>query len=166
MLNRIPRVVPPLNTLLADLGNPSRKTLAKVLDVHWRTVQRWTSADKAPRAVMLALFWMTRWGRSALECEALNETNFRLAIARNAMEENQKLGERIDHLSSIADFGSANDPAQSVAAADPVRKTLKAFLASPPHGTSGSAQTSDLAAPPTSSAGTEEPQQPSRQRHR
>jgi hypothetical protein len=37
-----------------------------------RTLRRYRATENAPRAIMLALFWETRWGRSAADTEAAN----------------------------------------------------------------------------------------------
>ena len=72
MLNRLPTQLPPLWMLVDDIGRPSPRQLAKSLDVTERTVERWLKTDKAPRPVMFALFWLTRWGQHAVHCEAHN----------------------------------------------------------------------------------------------
>ena len=64
MLAHAPRVLPPLAVVLADIGNPTAAAIAAVLDLDERTVRRWIAADKMPRPAHLALFWLTRWGRS------------------------------------------------------------------------------------------------------
>ena len=35
-------------------------------------MRRWLKADQAPRAALLALFWETRWGRSAIDADREN----------------------------------------------------------------------------------------------
>ena len=52
MLNRIPRRLPPLSDLLADLGHPDEKAVAKALGVSESTVYRWKRKDKAPRPAL------------------------------------------------------------------------------------------------------------------
>lgn len=68
MLHHIPRHLPPLSTMLDDIGRPSDLDLSRRLGVHPRTVRRWRRADAAPRPVLLALFWVTRWGVDAVDC--------------------------------------------------------------------------------------------------
>jgi hypothetical protein len=72
MLNRIPRSIPPLSMMLDDLGRPRTAALARALDVSPSTARRWIAADHAPRTVLIGLFWLTSWGRSAVDCEAHN----------------------------------------------------------------------------------------------
>lgn len=162
MLIRLPRHLPTLHALLADLGYPKPAELAEALDVHPRTVRRWMLAGEAPRPVLLALFWVSRWGQSAMECDIYNDVMLRLGIARSLAEESERLAGRMAHLAGIADFGSANDPMPVVMAADPMRQRLKAFLekAAPAPGS-----TADRRGEPTESPGsasgsdTEETQQ-------
>lgn len=57
--------------MLADLpATPAQ--VARHLQISPATLARWQAADQAPRAAMLALFWETRWGRSAADVEAVN----------------------------------------------------------------------------------------------
>ena len=80
---------------------------------------------------MLALFWVTRWGQSAVDCEAYNQVSLRLAIARCLADENEALAGRVNRMAGIADFGSANDPAPGITGVDKARLALKAFLQEP-----------------------------------
>ena len=67
----VPAKLPHLHTILDNLGLPD-KQVARFLDVSPSTVKRWRIAGQAPRPVMLALFWETDWGRSAVACDAVN----------------------------------------------------------------------------------------------
>lgn len=64
--------VPHLSILLDDLAHVPPKRLAAHLGVSLRTLQRWRADGQAPRAVMLALFWESRWGRDLSDCDAVN----------------------------------------------------------------------------------------------
>ena len=66
---RSPRHLPSLSTMLDDLP-ANRVQIARHLGITTRTLARYIAADQAPYAIMLALFWETRWGRSAADCEA------------------------------------------------------------------------------------------------
>jgi hypothetical protein len=68
MLNRLPKNLPTLADLLADLGNPTPESVAKALGVSASTVRRWKRTT-APRTALLALWWLSRWGQSAWDCE-------------------------------------------------------------------------------------------------
>lgn len=110
MLVALPRVIPPLSSILDDLGRPSVDAVALALSVHPRTVQRWISSDAAPRPVLLALFWATRWGRSLVECAAVNDARLSEAIARAALAVAERHAAQIEHLQAVGEFGAANAP--------------------------------------------------------
>ena len=103
-----PRVLPSLAFMLADLGQPCALDLAALLDVHPRTVARWMRAGHAPRAAALALFWMTRWGRSQIDAHAVNDARLAHALARSAGDALAASRRENAHLQSVGDFGSAN----------------------------------------------------------
>lgn len=63
--------LPSLNFMLADLPANS-KQVARHLGITLQTLKKYMKADGAPRAVLLAIFWETRWGRSAADTEAAN----------------------------------------------------------------------------------------------
>ncbi len=69
-LQQAPRTLPIWQCILEDLGHPSAPQLARVLGVGVRTVHRWNRTGNAPRAACTALFWLTRWGRSEIDCRA------------------------------------------------------------------------------------------------
>jgi hypothetical protein len=72
-LDKAPRNLPLWHLILGDLGNPPPQRIAKVLGVGVRTVYRWNRLGVAPRSACLALFWLTRWGRSQVNCDAVND---------------------------------------------------------------------------------------------
>jgi len=96
--------------LLEDLGNPSAVALAAHLGVTARTVFRWLKEGDAPRAVMLALFWQTRWGRSAIECRAVNDAMQQAGLAACRQREAEERLAQVQHLLQVGNFGSANQP--------------------------------------------------------
>lgn len=114
MLQRLPKAMPPLDCLLADIGNPSAPHLAKAMRVTPGTAARWIREGNAPQAVMLALFWLTRWGASMVHANAHNDA----ALARHAAQirsrEVTMLQAELTRVEEIADFGSANDPSPRV----------------------------------------------------
>lgn len=63
--------LPSFTLMLQDLPATPQQ-LARHLGLTERTMQRYMAAGDAPRPVMLATFWETRWGRSAADCEAAN----------------------------------------------------------------------------------------------
>ena len=117
MLTLIPKYVPPLSMMLAGMANPKPRELARALGVTERTVRRWLCADHAPRTVMLALFWLTRWGQSAVDCHTHNSATLSAAVAANLRHEVETLNAKVARLARLGDFGAANDPAPGAALA-------------------------------------------------
>lgn len=108
--------LPGLAVMLADLP-ANQQEIARHLGITPRTLQRYKETGSAPRAVMLALFWETRWGRSAADCEA---ANWGAMHYRNAMVErrtNQALRRQIEALRAdlAARHGAANEPIYNTA---------------------------------------------------
>lgn len=46
--------------------------IARLLDLKPATIERYRREGQAPRPVMLALFWETKWGRATADCDAVN----------------------------------------------------------------------------------------------
>ena len=106
-----PSQLPPLSILLDDLhGDRSPEAIGHHLGVSGLTVRRWISKDCAPRAAMLALFWETRWGLSALDAQAVNLVRTHIGLNKALRRENAALQRRIQYLESVGQFGSANAP--------------------------------------------------------
>lgn len=100
---------PPLSTMLDDLLTSSQPAIAKHLGVSVQTLRRWISADEAPRAAMLALFYETRWGYSLLETTAWNGRLWAEQRADVLERENARLRDEIARLIRLGQYGSAND---------------------------------------------------------
>jgi len=81
-IGRAPRSLPIWQTILDDLGRPHPSRVAKLLGVGERTVYRWNRTGQAPKAACLALFWLTRWGRSEIDCAAVNDCRVAIGYAR------------------------------------------------------------------------------------
>lgn len=101
--------LPSLATMLADLP-ATRAQAAKHLGITTRTLQRYIESDCAPRAVMLALFWETRWGRSAADCEAANWAAQHYRRAMGLERENAALRRQVEQLERGRNDGAANAP--------------------------------------------------------
>jgi hypothetical protein len=114
MLNRLPRQMPPLSWMLDDIGNPKPRDLARALGVSERTAKGWIARDEAPTPALLALFWLTRWGQQAVDAEAHNATCMHATMVALLRGELAELNVRLQRLGRIADFGSANDPAEAI----------------------------------------------------
>lgn len=105
-----PRALPALSQLLPDLGNPSPREIARYLDVTERTVYAWKATDRAPRAAMLALFWESSYGLSALDAELFNTVQVHKGHAESLARRVVNLESRIARLEKIGRFDSANAP--------------------------------------------------------
>ena len=101
---------PPLNFLMDDLLTTSPVKIASHLEVTPKTLLRWQAANAAPRPVMLALFYETRWGSSLVHAEAHNGRMYAENQVRGLERENAALRTRIARLEAIGDFGAANAP--------------------------------------------------------
>ena len=122
-LHRIPRDLPSLAMMLDDLGRPAPAAWGRAIGVSERTAWRWQAAGSAPRAAMLALYWLTRWGWSAIESEALYAVDLLRTVQRTSQAEIAALRSEIGRLQALGDFGCANDPASHlVASPRPARR--------------------------------------------
>lgn len=109
---RAPTQTPPLSFLLDDV--PARPAqVARHLGLTLRTLERYRAAEQAPRAVMLALFWESRWGVSLADTVAFNGARLALQQVQCLERENAMLRGRIARLERLGQFGSANDPVLS-----------------------------------------------------
>lgn len=105
--------------MLADIGNPTPAELARALDVSPVSVRRWVRADQAPRPVLLALFWLTRWGQSVVACDATNQAQQLAGLLRCLREQLDQAHAEVAelHRTSIDAAGAANGPRWSTVAA-------------------------------------------------
>lgn len=101
---------PPLDLLLDDLLTSDPSAVARHLDVAPRTLARWTEANQAPRPVMLALFYESRWGYSVLETTAHNGEQYARQEVDGLRRENAMLRARIGRLERLGSYGAANAP--------------------------------------------------------
>lgn len=110
MLNLLPRQLPTFPTMLADLGNPPASALARALGVTDRTARRWVADEHAPRPVLLALFWITRWGQSEVACEAHNSAVMHAGMVGCLQREIKALRRELARVVGLGEFGCANSP--------------------------------------------------------
>ena len=88
--------LPPFDFMLDDIP-ASPQEIARHLEVSTRTLQTY-SRTGAPRAVALALFWETRWGRSAADTEAANWGSLHYRGHMIAQRELERMGGHIERL--------------------------------------------------------------------
>lgn len=104
--------LPALQTLLDDIP-ASPKEIASHLGISLTTLRNYIKAGQAPRAVMLALFWESRWGRSAADTEAANYGAIYYRKAMGLERQNEALRHQIGVLEgelARAGSGAANGP--------------------------------------------------------
>lgn len=70
--------LPCVQTMLADIPATPRQ-IAAHLGIKESTLATYKRTNNAPRAILVALFWETRWGRSAADQEAANAAQTHLA---------------------------------------------------------------------------------------
>jgi predicted DNA-binding transcriptional regulator AlpA len=109
-IDHAPRALPIWQTILDDLGNPHPSRIAKVLGLGVRTVYRYNREAQAPRHVCLALFWLTRWGRSQVDCQAVNDCQLAVAYANAIETELHQARTQLAHVLALSDTGAANQP--------------------------------------------------------
>lgn len=121
MLHLLPRQLPQLADLLADIGNPQARALALALGVSERTAYRWLAdPDSAPRMVLAALFWLTSWGRQTVHCAAHNDAVLYASQARALTQELDATRADLARVLALASTGAANDATQRVRPLAPV----------------------------------------------
>lgn len=84
--------------IVDDLGRPSSKRLAKALGISERTARRYIATGTAPRAICMALYWLTRWGRSQLDADAVNDAGMAVTYATALKRERDYLRGQVEHL--------------------------------------------------------------------
>lgn len=97
-IDQSPRSVPAWELIIDDLGRPPAERIATVLGVSRSTVYRWQQAGSGPRIACLALFWLTRWGRSAVHTQATNDAVLYVQLARAMTDERDKLARKFELL--------------------------------------------------------------------
>lgn len=105
--------LPPLSLLIDDLPTRCTRTIARHLGISERTLKRYQEQDQAPRLVMLALFWETRWGQSVLDCEVWNRDQVQRGLIEALQTERGQLLDQVAHLAAMlagGGHGAANDP--------------------------------------------------------
>lgn len=110
--------LPPLSYLLADIPATTGQ-IAKHLGIPFDQMATYHAKEEAPRAVMLALFWESRWGRSAADCEAVNWAAHSHHEAQVLKRENAALRRQIESLElqlSQGTSSAANAPFYAIGA--------------------------------------------------
>lgn len=110
--------LPAFTTIWDDLSATPQQ-IARHLGLSPVTLARYRAAQQAPRAVMLALFWETSWGRRTADIEAYNRAMTFQALSESLKRENAALRRHIDVLESELAQGcglAANTPIYAIGA--------------------------------------------------
>lgn len=102
-IDQAPRDLPVWESIRNDLGDPPARQIAKALGVGVSTVHRWNATGSAPRMACLALFWLTRWGRSEVHSRAANDAALMSQLASSLERENAELRMRAAMLTQELD---------------------------------------------------------------
>jgi transcriptional regulator with XRE-family HTH domain len=118
MILKPPRRLPPFLVLYDDLRSvgASPEAVAKYLGVSLSTVYRWLAGAEPPRPSVLALYWISKWGLSAIDAELSNTARLAQAMADARAREVRELHAVIARISALGSFGAANDPTTVVGA--------------------------------------------------
>lgn len=110
---KAPGQLPPLSLLLDDLPTRCARKIARHLGISTRTLKRYQVEDQAPRVVLLALFFETRWGRSLMDSELEHRHRLHMGYIEALKRENAQLRVQISRLVELVDsgnYGAANAP--------------------------------------------------------
>ena len=110
-IEHAPSSLPIWHTIIDDLGNPPPARVARVLGIGLRTVYRYNQTGEAPKVALLALFWLTRWGRSAVHAQATNDAIRACGYVESLRAEVRRLEGNVRQLAALS-TGAANDPLQ------------------------------------------------------
>ena len=97
-IDKAPKALPVWESIIDDLGHPPAHRVARVLGVGRSTVYRWNAEGHGPRIACLALFWLTRWGRSLVDTQATNDAVLHVQLARSLGEERDQLARQVEAL--------------------------------------------------------------------
>lgn len=86
-IGRVSQKLPIWQVILDDLGRPPAHRVARTLGVSERTVYRWNYGARPPRMALLALYWLTRWGRSEVDTRATNDAILAVSYVRPLLRE-------------------------------------------------------------------------------
>lgn len=96
-----------LRLFIDELGGIKR--VHKYLGVTERSINRWIATGRPPRAAVLALYWESKWGRSQIFTDQVNEIRLLYQQVCILQEQYQKAKDIITGLRAMH-AGSANEP--------------------------------------------------------
>lgn len=95
--------------MLDDIAKPD-KEVARWLGISVETLRRYKKAEQAPRAVMHALFFQTKWGLGQFDAEMHNSLMYANAEIAELRKRCQELEAVISKLEEEVKTGAANAP--------------------------------------------------------
>lgn len=108
-IDQAPSTVPAWHAILEDLAWPPARRVARVLGLGVRTVRRYNATGRVPRSSLLALFWLTRWGRSAVHAQATNDAILACSYVEALRRQVAHLEGEVIRLVALNNSGAAND---------------------------------------------------------
>lgn len=94
------------------------KRAAKILAVTERTIWRWLSTGKVPKAAVLALYWETSYGRSLIDADHINEIQYMRRQNVLLLDQLNRARDIISGLRSLH-AGTANQPLYEIWTCEP-----------------------------------------------
>lgn len=107
---QMPAVLPMWQQLIMDLGNPHPRDVARALGIGTRSVYRYNRTGQAPRVVCLAVYWLTRWGRSQVHTQAVNDAALAAGYASALEDELDRTKRQLAQVLALNQHGASNDP--------------------------------------------------------
>jgi hypothetical protein len=95
-LGQIPPTIPVWSLIMEDLAFPDVGSVMRVLGVEADQVQEWNRTGRAPKWACLALFWLTRWGRSEVHQQATHDAIVAVQCLRAVERERDRLAEAVE----------------------------------------------------------------------
>jgi hypothetical protein len=108
-IEHAPKALPIWQAILDDLGDPPTHRIARTLGVSIRTVYRWNAAQEAPRCAAMALFWLTKWGQSHVNAQAVNDAAMACGYVSALRRELEDARRELAYVSRLTN-GAGNDP--------------------------------------------------------
>lgn len=99
--------------VLIDAIPASRADISRHLGITPRTLAHWEATESAPRAVMVAAFAESGYGRNMVTVTYRNEADQYRALSDCQRRDIATLQARIARLEALGDYGAANLPYQS-----------------------------------------------------
>lgn len=96
-----------MRMFMQEMGNA--KTVAKYLGVSERSIYFWAAGNPVPRAVVLALFWESKYGHSLIYTHLQNEVSLLHGQLRVFASQYQRAKDMVAGLRALH-AGAANEP--------------------------------------------------------